>query len=79
MRNVFKRIIEFIKFVIGSAFICVGVVIGGIAGFVVKISNIMVRMGIIMASDLRSRYIDMDKSKEINVGKYSIVQGKGST
>jgi hypothetical protein len=77
MRNTIKRIIEFIKFVIGSIFMCVGVIVGGIAGFVVKVSNLMVRTGIIWASDLRSRYLEIDNPRLID-RKTTIVQEESS-
>ena len=78
MRNTIKRIVEFIKFVIGSTLMCVGVVVGGIANFVAKISHRIVRIGLIWASDLRSRYLEIDTSKVIDAGENDIVQEEGS-
>ena len=72
MWNTIKRIIEFIKFVIGSVLIGVGVIVGGIVKFVAYISYHAVRLGIIMASDLRSRYLDMN-GPEINYDSTELI------
>lgn len=80
MRTTIKKIVEFIKFVVGSMFITIGVFVGETAGFIAKICWRMVDLGITMASDLRSRYMLKDEFVFINNRKMiDVVQEESST
>lgn len=74
MKNVINRFVEIIGFVIGSAMVCIGVVIGGVAEFVVWITNVMCTGGIIMCSKLVNRFADMRDSIKTLPRKTDIVQ-----
>ena len=66
MWNAIKRIIEFIKFVIGSALVSVGVIVGGVARFVANICERMVKAGLRMSTGLCNRYLCIEETKTIN-------------
>lgn len=69
MWNAIKRIIEFIKFVIGAMLVSVGMIIGGITKFIANICEGMVELGVRMATGLCIRYIPIEENKTINEAK----------
>ena len=75
MWKAIKRTVEFIKFVVGSALIAVGVLVGGIAKFVCWIANRAVESGLSMTAGLQNRCFNncCTKHKTIDIEDVSNV------